>query len=118
MIDEVKYVREDSIKSTKPDISTDGLKYAIVRSRYQGVMTGYVKSIEGQIVVLIKARQIWRYDCKFVLVDMAEYGVRDASKCKFSCASSNEVVMLEACGVIYCTEAAGNSIRSVKATEK
>lgn len=116
MIDDVKYIREDSVKLTEPD-TLDGLKYAVIRSRDQGVMAGYVVSIEGRTVTLKKARQIWRYDSKFVLTDMAEYGVRDASKCKFSCESSQDTIMLEACGVLYCTKTGANSIRQVKAHE-
>ena len=113
MIDNVKYVREDSAKSNPDEL--DGLRYAIVRSRNQGVMSGYVESVNGQTVVLKRGRQIWRYDSRFVLTDMAEYGVRNASECKFSCELSQDTVMLEACGILFCTEKAGQSIRSVEA---
>lgn len=113
MIDDIKYIREDSV-SSKPD-ELDGLKYAVVRSRNQGVMSGYVKSINGQAVTLLRARQIWRYDSRFVLTDMAEHGVRNAGSCKFSCESSQETIMLEACGVIFCSKKGGESIRSVEA---
>jgi len=109
MIDNVKYIREDKC-SSKPDI-LDGLKYAVVRSRDQGVMAGYVESINGQAVVLKKARQIWSYNSKFVLVELAEYGINDPDGCKFSCEASQDVIMLEACGVIYCSKIGADSIR-------
>ena len=115
MIDDVKYIREDAAQQ-RPD-ELDGLKYAIVRSRNQGVMSGYVLSVSGQVVTLKKARQIWRYDSRFVLTDMAEYGVRNVENCKFSCEMSQDAIMLEACGVLYCTEKAGQSIRSVEAQD-
>ena len=114
MIDDVKYVREDSVKRSESAV-LDGLKYAIVRSRGQGVMAGYVTSIKGQAVTLLHARQLWRWDSKFVLQDLAESGVRTASRCKFSQSSSQETVMLEACGVLFCTKTAADSIQQVAA---
>ena len=112
-----EYVLASEVKNCEPAVNTDGLKYAIVRSRYQGVMSGFVKRIDGQTVVLLKARQLWRYDSKFVLVDMAEFGVRNEEDCKFSYEMSQEMIMTEACGIIYCTESAMNSIRNVKAQD-
>lgn len=117
MIDDVKYIREDSVKRSAP-YELNGLKYAIVRSRNQGVMSGYVKAIKGQCVELLSSRQVWRYDSKFVLSDMAEFGVRNAANCRLSCEMSQPMIMLEACGVLYCTDIAGKSIRGVKAQEK
>lgn len=113
-IDEVEYIRKDSVIEQKPLVH-DGLKYAIVRSRDQGVMAGFVKAIEGRQVVLLSARQLWKWNSTFVLVDLAEYGVVNAKDSKFSCESSQEVVVLEACAVIYCTEKSATSIRSVAA---
>ena len=114
MIDDVKYVREDSVKSSNSD-ELNGLKYAIVRSRVQGVMAGYIESVQGQAVVLKRARQLWRWHSKFVLADLAEFGCQDTSKCKFSDELSQDTIMLEACAVMYCTEVAGKSIRGIEA---
>lgn len=114
-IDDTEYVRKDVV-SGGPD-ECDGLRYAIVRSRDQGVMSGYVKAIDGRAVTLLKARQLWRWDSKFLLPELAEFGIRKVENCKFSCATSEPVVMLEACGVIYCTATGGASIRDVKATD-
>lgn len=113
-LDGVDYVRKDQIKSTAPD-ELDGLKYAVVRSRNQGVMSGYVVDISGQVVTLKRARQLWKWNSKFTLVELAESGVNLSDNCKFSEESSQEVIMLEACGVIYCSETGGQSIRSQKA---
>jgi hypothetical protein len=111
-----RYVREDQILSSEPK-ELDGLRYAIVRSGNQGVMSGYVVSVEGQSVTLKRARQIWRYDSRFVLADMAEFGVRNADDCKFSTEMSQDAVMLEACGILYCTKVGADSIISVKAQD-
>jgi hypothetical protein len=117
MIDEVKYVRADSIDSREPD-TCDGLDYAIVRSRNQGVMCGYVESIDGQTVVLRQARQIWKYDSTFVLPDIAEHGMRNPDNAMLSVAMSQKCVMTEACGVMYCTKKAGEQLRNIKAVVK
>jgi len=117
MIDEVKYIREDSIKSSSPAINTDGLKYAICRSRNQGVMAGYVKEINGQCVELLSARQLWRWHSKFVLADLAEHGVQDSSRCKFSVEMSQPTLMLECCAVMYTTEFSRKSIASIEPEE-
>lgn len=110
-----EYVAVDSLKSG-PDVDVDGLKYVIVRSRYDGVKCGYLAGYEGQVVRLKLARQIWIYDSTFVLIDLAEDGPRDASKCKFSKeATADETTMLEACGIIPCTAKGGAALRSVKA---
>ena len=112
-IDGEKYIKESEAYIP---CEYDFLRYAIVRSREQGVMSGYVYSINGRTVILKRARQLWSYDSRFVLPDLAEHGVSDAKKCKFSCEMSRDMVMLEACGVIYCTKKAAESIISVKAT--
>ena len=94
---------------------TDGLRYAVVRSRDQGVMAGYVVDVEDRLVVLRQARQLWRWHSKFVLADLATSGVNDASKCRFSAPMAEDTLMLEACAVLYCTAPAGASIREVPA---
>jgi hypothetical protein len=117
MIDDVKYVREDSIADTAT-LTHDGMDYCIVRSRDQGVMCGYVESIDGRTVKLHQARQVWRYDSTFVLVDIAEHGMRDPEKAQLSVAASNPVYMLEACGVITCTAKASQQLIGIKAQSK
>ena len=111
MIDEVKYVRADSINQPAPEV--DGLKYAIVRSRNQGVMSGFVQCVSGQTVTLLRARQLWKWSSNLTLVDLAESGVRDKDHCKFSIESTQQTVMLEACGILYCTNTSYESIMEV-----
>lgn len=112
-----EYVPIDSIKAPEPDV-LDGLPYAIVRSREQGVMCGYVESVNGRTVKLKRARQIWRYDSRFVLPDLAEFGPRNANNCKFSAPMSQTATMLEACGILECTVTAGEALRSVASQDK
>lgn len=115
-INNVKYVREDAIK--QQDVNTDGLEYVIVRSRDQGVMSGYLVGYEGTTVKLIGARQLWHWDSRFVLPDLAELGVRHKDKCKFSCGISGETTIFSACAIMPCTKDGGESIRSVEAQSK
>lgn len=115
-IDDIKYVRADSVES-KP-LTHDGMDYCIVRSRDQGVMCGFVESIEGRQVKLHQARQIWKYDSTFVLVDVAEHGMRNPDKAMLSVAASQPVIMLEACGVLTCTEKAAEQLQAIKAQKK
>lgn len=116
-INNVEYVRKDSI--TQKDTNAEGLDYVIVRSRDQGVMSGYLVGYEGCTVTLKMARQLWRYDSRFVLPDLAEFGPRDASKCKFSAeATSGNTIIFSACGIIPCSSVGGAGIRGVKAESK
>ena len=92
-----------------------GRKYAIVRSRNQGVMCGYVASIENRTVVLKRARQIWRYSSRFVLPDLAEHGLTKKFESKLSCEMSQDMIMTESCGIMYCTEKAAKSLIEIKA---
>lgn len=114
-IDDVEYVRADSTRSEPLELN--GLKYAIVRSRDQGVMAGFVQAIDGRHVTLLKARQLWRWSSRFVLVDLAEYGPTAKWESKFSCELSQPLEMLEACAIVYCTIEAAQAIRDVKAVE-
>jgi len=100
---------EKYIKKTSSN-NEDGLRYAIVRSRNQGVMCGYVVSINGQTVKLKNARQIFKYSSRFVLPDLAEFGLTKKYESKLSCAMSEECLMTEACGVLYCTDIGRDSL--------
>jgi nucleoside phosphorylase len=110
-IDGIEYVRADS---THSNTDTDGLRYAIVRSRDQGVMSGFVRSIDGRAVTLAKARQLWRWKSSFTLVEMASSGGA-SDGCRFSAEAAEDVVMLEACGVLYCSGAGVAFLRGVAA---
>lgn len=109
-VDGVEYVRVPGAPADAPP----GLRYAIVRSRDQGVMAGYVQAIDGRRVTLLLARQLWSWRSSFVLVDAAETGVV-TDGCKFSAEASEPVEMLEACGVLHCSALAEQQIRAVPA---
>ena len=111
-IDDQEYVRKDLLPT--PGNDEYGMPYVIVRSRNQGVMSGFLKGQEGQVVTLTNARQLWSWRSRFALPDMAEHGVTKVAECKFSCEMSQDMVMTEACGVMFCTTIAMKSIRAVE----
>lgn len=113
-IDDVEYVK----KGSSGPLTCEGMDYAIIRSRDQGVMCGYVESINGRTVKLHQARQIYRYDSTFVLPDIAEHGMRDPSKAMLSVAMSEPMYMLEACGVLTCTKMAAEQLINIPAQKK
>lgn len=93
-------------------------KYCIIRSREQGVMAGYVEElggINGRTVKLREARQIYRWSSKFVLVELAAFGPRNIQEQRYSTPSVDPVLMVEACGIIPCSEEATKMIRDVPA---
>ena len=59
-IDEVEYVRKDTLSEKAPLLN--GMKYCIVRTYSAGVFAGYVESRNGQEVVLRNVRRIWKYN--------------------------------------------------------
>lgn len=93
-------------------------KKCIIRSREQGVMYGTVLAVDGRSCVVEKARQLWQWDCKFVLIELAAYGVRNASANRFSRESIEPVLMSEFCGIIPCSPEAIKSLDSIPPQER
>lgn len=106
-IDEVEYVRKDSIKSVS---FTD---YVIVRTHSAGVFFGHLKSRNGQEVVLQDARRIWYWSGAASLSQLAIDGTSRPNECKFPEAVP-EITLLQAIEIIPCTEKAIRSINGVK----
>jgi hypothetical protein len=90
-------------------------KYCIVRSREQGVMAGFIDGIENRTVKLREARQLYAWSSTFVLIELANKGPRRPNEQRYSEPSTNPVLMLEACGVIPCTDEAAKAIRNIEA---
>lgn len=92
------------------------LPYVIVRTESAGVFAGYLKSRNGQEVVLNNARRIWYWDGAASLSQLAMEGTSKPENCKFPC-EVDEVLLLEAIEILNVTEKAKNSIKSVKIWE-
>jgi len=83
IIDDIKYVREDSISQKKVD--TDGLPYSIVRCDRSGVYAGFVSKDDGKVVEIKRARKLWYWDGAASLSQLSVDGVSKPESCKFPC---------------------------------
>ena len=90
----------------------DGLKYCIVRTYSAGVFAGYVKSRNGQEVVILKSRRIWYWDGAASLSQLATEGTQKPQNCKFPC-EVEKTELLQVVEIIDVTEKARKSIQGV-----
>jgi hypothetical protein len=105
-INGVKYIPADSVS---PEVNHSDDDYVIVRSRDQGVMCGYLKSINGRQVEISQCRQLWSWNGKALcLPDIQRYGIRGTARMS---AVAPSAIFLEACGVLRCTPEAAKSLR-------
>jgi len=111
-LDDVEYVRLDSITSQKAEV-LDGMEYVIVRTYSAGVFAGYLKSRNGKEIVLANARRLWYWDGAASLSQLATEGVSKPQNCKFPC-EVDAITLTEAIEIIPCTEKARLSIKGVK----
>ena len=116
MIDDVKYVREDSIKSNEKAECLDGMPYVIVRTSSAGVFAGHLKKKEGQNAVLLKVRRLWRWYGAASLSQLAMEGTSRPSECKFPC-EVDEIELDQVIEVAQTTQVAKDSIASVPVWE-
>jgi len=106
-IDEVEYVRKDSIRN-----NDQYENYVIVRTYSAGVFMGHLKSRIGQEVMLQDARRLWMWDGAATLSQLAMDGTGNPSGCKFPMPVP-EILLLQAIEIIPCTEKAVKSIQGV-----
>lgn len=92
----------------------DGLDYVIVRSRNHGVLAGYLVKYSGQEVELVHSRRIWKFVGCQTLEELAVYGTKKINDCKISPVVEQKEIMLEACGIIYCTKESQDCIEGAK----
>lgn len=109
-IDDVKYIRADAVE--QPAGMLDGLQFKIVRTFSAGVFAGYVASRNGNEVVLIKARRLWKWAGAASLSQLAVDGTSLPRECKFPTPVS-EVLLTEVIEILSVTEKAKKSIDSV-----
>ena len=110
-IDDVKYIRADSVLQAAP--MKDGMKYIICRTYSAGVFAGYLESRTGQEVVLRNARRLWYWEGASSLSQAAMEGFSRPLSCKFPC-EVGRVELLNAIELLDCTKKAQDSIASVK----
>lgn len=109
-IDEVEYVRKDSVKEVAEKL--DGMKYVIIRTQNAGVFAGYLKEKNGETVILKQARRLWYWSGACSLSQMAMEGTKKASECKFAM-EVDSIELNQVIEIIDTTEEARLSIKSV-----
>lgn len=87
-------------------------QYVICRTYSAGVFAGYLKSRDGQEVVLSNARRLWYWDGAASLSQLSVDGVSKPENCKFPC-EVKSVILLQAIEILPCTEEAQLSIKNV-----
>ena len=117
-INEIEYVRKDSIKVTLPaKKNSKGMEYCVVRTYSAGVFAGYIdRKIKGQENTIFNSRRLWYWDGANSLSDVATNGVTKPQNCKFA----KEIVetdLKQIIEVIPCTEKAEKNIKEVKIWE-
>jgi len=109
-IDDVKYIRQDSIN--KKAEAMDGMDYVLIRTYSAGVFTGYLKSRDGKEVVLLDAIRLWKWYGAASLSQLSMEGVKNPSNCKFGM-PVREIILTEAIEIHIASEQAMISIKSV-----
>ena len=112
-IDNVEYVRSDSVQNKEKAAKLKGMDYAIVRTYSAGVFAGYLQERDGKEVKLAQARRLWYWEGAASLSQLAMEGVKIPDSCKFPCVVDT-IILTEAIEIIECTEKARESIAGVK----
>ena len=112
-IDEVEYVRKDSITNMLPVL--DDKNYSIIRTVNAGVHAGYLHStdLSNSSVVLKNSRRIWYWEGAASLSQLALEGVKKPKSCKFSVVVP-EITLLGVIEIIPCTTLAVQNISEVE----
>jgi hypothetical protein len=85
--------------------------YVIVRCRDAGVHAGeFVSHPADRIVVLKNSRRIYYWSGAASLSELAVYGAKNVSECRFGVLDQENHPLLDACEIIVCQEAAKGMI--------
>ena len=115
MIDDVEYVRSDSLGQKAETL--DGMDYMIIRTYSAGVFAGYVQSRNGQEVVIRQARRLWYWDGACSLSQLAMEGVKAPKNCKFAM-EVDSITVTQAVELLATTEQARKNIAEVPVWKK
>jgi len=85
--------------------------YVIVRCRDAGVHAGeFVAHPADRTVVLKNSRRLWYWSGAASLSELAVYGAKNASNCKFGVLIKEPIQLLDACEIIVCQSSAKGMI--------
>tara|TARA_R100001244_G_scaffold121258_1_gene90898 strand:+ start:3272 stop:3634 length:363 start_codon:yes stop_codon:yes gene_type:complete len=109
MMNDVKYVREDSLSEQAE--SFEGMRAVIVRTYSAGVFYGYLQRLEGKNGVVKQARRMWKW-FGASLSECAQSGTPDKDNCKFP-EAVDSIELTEIIEVLDLTTTAKASLDSV-----
>ena len=109
-INGIEYIRKDLATSSKPN--NDTLPYRIFRSDRAGVFAGFLESINGQTVSIIKARRLWYWEGAASLSQLAVDGTNKPDNCKFPVEVSR-IILTDVIEILEVTSKAYSSIINV-----
>lgn len=111
-IDDVEYVRKDSIKADAQTL--DGKPFVIVRSTTASPFFGYLEKEDevNKTVILVNARRIYEWYGAATLSQLAESGTTQPEKCKFP--APIKVKISNVHEIYYPTEEARKNLEAVK----
>lgn len=115
MIDDVKYVKADSIRLAE---DVDGLRYSVVRTYSAGVHIGCVKEFgtrHHQYAKLINSRRLHQWSGACSLSQVALDGVSSDSRIA---KELPEIELTDVIEVIPCSEKAANFFKGAKEWKK
>ena len=118
MIDDVKYILEDSIQNNNLAGELDGMKYCVVRTYSAGVHIGYVAEFgekQPQHARLINSRRLHYWDGAASLSQVAMDGVNDSSRIAIEIP---EIELTDVIEVIPCSEKAAEFFKVAKEWKK
>lgn len=87
-------------------------KKFIVRSKDAGVFYGTIKERNGNEVTMTNARCLWYWDGAASLMQLAMEGVTAPQTCKFT-VPADEVIILDVCEILPCTDKAVKCIDKI-----
>ena len=87
-------------------------QYYLFRGDKSGVFFGELGERNGQEVVIKNVRNIWYWDGANSLMQMAQEGVKNPKKCKFT-VWLDEIIITDCIQVLLCTEKAAQIIKEV-----
>jgi len=77
--------------------------YVIIRCRDAGVHAGeFVAHPADRTVVLKNSRRLWYWKGAASLSELAVYGAKNVSECKFGVLNVEPIQLLDACEIIIC----------------
>ena len=112
ILNDVVYIRKDSIQQNTKAPNLDGMEYCIVRTYSAGVFAGYIEKRVGKEVTMRQARRIWYWAGAASLSQLAVDGTSKPNDCKFPCAV-DRIELTEAIEIIPCTEKAMKMIMEI-----